>query len=79
MSPRHPRLKKFVVKLQLSLASSGPQSILVYNEDHSITYQQEATPQLVALFGKKPKIYMLAYLTPDNQMGLLHPAEEQDW
>lgn len=76
---KKPEPEQFIVKMQLPLFSTEGQPILIYNEDRTIMHQQEATPELVALFHGEPKIYMVACITEDSQLGLIDYADDQEW
>lgn len=71
---------KFIVKLQVSLASNrpGPRSLLVYNEDHSIYYEGEVTLEVLDKLQDQPKGYFWAWME-GTKLALGVAAPPQEW
>lgn len=59
-----------IVKVQISLYSStGSTDMLIYNQDRSVMYQDEATPAIKHVMGKELKKYFKASLVDDGNGG----------
>lgn len=68
-----------IVKVQVSLASSdGKPKYLVYNEDQSVTYQDDMFPALASLMAGRPKAYFTAELR-DGKVLLGAEVKAQSW
>lgn len=69
-----------IVKVQLSLATNRPkQRVLIYNEDRSIMYEDDAAKEVVELMDGLPKAYFRAHLDKNKKIVLDEQAEDQDW
>lgn len=71
----------FIVKIQRAVATTHPGgSILVYNEDRSVMWEQEETPDMVALIHGQLKRYFWATII-GTELAIMNdkPAPEQDW
>jgi hypothetical protein len=67
-----------IVKVQVSLTTNAT-VVLIYNEDRSVTYQGDVTPDILDVMGGEPKRYFFAVMNDDMTIGLEDPAPEQDW
>lgn len=56
---------QFIVKVQLSLASSGPPQILVYNEDQSVLMQGPPGDDILIVMRGRQKAFFIATLNND--------------
>jgi hypothetical protein len=77
---RKKRVKKsrMIVKLQIQLAPDPGSRVLIYNEDRSIFYEQEATEELRAILFDRLKRYLYAHLE-GTILNLDEDAPDQDW
>ena len=68
-----------IVKVQLSLSTTHrSQMCLVYNEDHSIEYESEASPEIQTLMAGRLKAYFNAEIV-GTLLDIREEVEEQDW
>jgi len=68
-----------IVKVQLSLFGSEPApQMLIYNEDRSIVYEAEATPEILACMDGAAKKYFTAELV-GTEILLGDETETQNW
>ncbi len=71
---------RFIVKVQVSLTTTTPVSqVLIYNEDHSIMQQFDASDELVRRVGSRMKRYMWAHLDRYDRLHLDEDAPTQEW
>lgn len=69
-----------IVKVQISIATSLPRRrLLIYNEDRSIMYEDDATDEVIKLVGDYPKAYFKAHLDKQKKIVLDERAGDQDW
>lgn len=68
-----------IVKVQISLFStSKDRQVLVYDEDNTIHYQDDATKEIIKAVGKSNKAFFY-YTIEDKTIMLLDKAPYQDW
>ena len=68
-----------ILKLQRSLQSSdGKERVLMYNEEHTFTAEQDLTEGLRKLFGNQPKVYARAKLKKGS-VAILGLVKAQPW
>jgi len=75
---RKAKKPQMIVKLQIQMFPDPGSRVLIYNEDRSVYYEQEATEELRAILFDRPKRYLYAHL----EGTLLHldkDAPDQDW
>lgn len=66
--------KKFIVKVQLSLATNhAKQQVLVYNKDRSIFWQDTAGEEIIATMAGRPKAFFEA---TRNKKGVIEIGAE---
>lgn len=70
-------MKKEIFKLQRPIA--GGKELLLYNEDKSIISQLNCEKELLKLFGKDFKIYVLAYFDKSDVLHIEKKVKQQDW
>ena len=69
-----------IVKVQVSLfTTEAARQVLIYNEDRSITYQGDVTPEILDVMDGERKRYFFAVMNDDKTIGLEDPAPEHDW
>jgi hypothetical protein len=70
----------FIVKIQLSeYTTAGTRQILVYNEDHSVYWQDNAGHEILKAMRGRPKVYFLAIRAPDGVIHVGDEVKDQDW
>ncbi len=72
----------FVVKVQLPLATNGPESVLIYNKNRSIEHVEDGTETVAAVrtvLGDSKKAYFYANLNKDKYIILGERAPDQNW
>ena len=77
-------MKPFIVKVQLSLASSdGSRTMLAYNEDRSLQFESEAHAETAQRMGDRVKAFFWADLVGkikgQAKLVINEEAPEQDW
>jgi hypothetical protein len=73
--------KEFIVKVQKAVATSSPGgSILIYNQDRSIMWEQEETPAFTKMMGNSHKKFFWAELV-GSQLHVMgeRPARDPGW
>jgi hypothetical protein len=72
--------KPFVVKVQISeFTTARNAQVLVYNEDHSVYWQDAAGVEILQAMRGRPKVYFEAIR---DSFGVIHLGDEvkdQDW
>ena len=69
-----------IVKVQISLVTTKEKrQVLVYNKDRSITYEADATDDVIALVGDFPKAYFKAHLDEAGKIVLDGRVKDQNW
>lgn len=69
-----------IVKVQLSIASTGPRQVLIYDQKRSIVWQGAADDYLLHLMADRPKAFFDAVVVPATAKILInHEVEAQAW
>lgn len=71
-----------IVKVQLSLHTTcAARQVLIYNEDRSVTYQGDITPDVAKIMGDENKAYFKAKLRRDGTIELFenYRIGDQAW
>jgi hypothetical protein len=78
MAKKH-KTAPFIVKVQVSIVTGAQKKqVLVYNEDRSLTFQDDASRGLIRRMGGSPKQYFWATLR-DAEIHLGEAAPWQEW
>lgn len=71
---------RFIVKIQLSeYTTANTRQILVYNEDRSVYWQDDAGMEIIQTMRGRPRVFFEAIR---DSFGVIHigdEAEDQDW
>ncbi len=69
-----------IVKVQLSIVTSAEsRQVVVYNEDHSLRYMGDATPDILDMMGSRIKVFFHAKLQEGGQLEFFREAPWQEW
>lgn len=69
-----------VVKIQRSLNSTTEQpQMLIYNQDHSIQWQDDLHPKIERLLGGRLKCFALGHVDDKGVLAILGETPEQTW
>ena len=74
--------KPFIVKIQRSLATSGDTpSILIYNKDRSVMWEEPESPAMKRLMGSRMKVFYWATIDAAGGLAIsaIHPARDPGW
>lgn len=78
ISPQRPQ--KFIVKLQVSLASTHrAKQVLIYNRDRSVEWTGDAGADVLTLMGDEPKAFFWAIIREDGRVSIEGVAPWQEW
>ena len=67
-----------IVKIQLPQVGNTNKA-LFYNRSKSIMQMMDITPELLALFGGRKKIYVAAHINSDDQLVIDKVLSYQNW
>lgn len=67
-----------ICKLQISLFPKDEPSMLIYNKDKSILYEDAATEDVIKLANGRPKLFVEAKLV-DTKIQITKEVPWQDW
>jgi len=73
-------MKKFIVKIQVSLFSSEPvQEVLIYNKDQSVRETFVLTDNIKNIMKDEPKLFFYAHIDKNKKLNIDKSAKWQDW
>ena len=69
-----------IIKVQQSLiSSSNTKRMLVYNEDRSLFFEDELTPDAAKVLDNRPKAYFEAEIDEDGALSIIKEVDERNW